>query len=189
MGYTRIAVVVFVLIVALGPLYTAPGYSATSNVISELAAQNTPRNWLMSSAFLVLGGAVARDGFRWFRRPLLPFIAFGILFAAVGLFGHRPLTPGEPFTPWVDSVHSVLASLSGVALTVGFIWQSIRANASAYRILAAALAVTCIALPLLMLAVPQYQGAIQRLMYVAVFAWLWAYYPRRIHASEEALAR
>jgi hypothetical protein len=178
MGTTRLAILLFALAVALGPLYTAPGYSAVANAISELAAQNTPRNWLMSAAFVALGGAVAFDGARAFHRPLLPFIAFGIFFAAAGLFGHRPITPGVPFVPWVDGAHSALASLSGVALTVGFAWQAVRAASAAYRRLAIVLAAVCVGLPLLMLAFPPYQGAIQRLMYAAVFAWLWACYPK-----------
>lgn len=182
MGNTRLAISLFVVNVALGPLYAVSGYSATSNVISELAAQNTPRNWLMSVAFITLGAAVAFDGAKSFRRPLLPFIAFGILFAAAGIFAHRPITQGVAFVPWVDSAHSALASLSGVALTVGFVWQAIRAASAAYRLLAIALAGACVRLPLLMLANPQYQGAIQRLMYLAVFAWFWVYYPKNAHA-------
>jgi hypothetical protein len=30
-----------------------------------------------------------------------------------------------------------------------------------------------------MLTLPQYQGLVQRLMYLSVFAWLWAFYPRK----------
>lgn len=182
MNKTRAAIAFFVVVVALGPLYTAAGYSAASNVISELAAQNTPRNWLMSAAFVALGAAVAFDGARVFRWPLAPFIAFGVAFAAAGLAGHRPITDGVAFVPWVDAVHSVLATLCGVALTVGFGWQAVRAASLARRLQAVVLAAACVGLPLLMLANPQVQGAIQRVMYLGVFAWLWAYYPGRADA-------
>lgn len=184
---TRVAIVLLVAVVALGPLYTAPGYSAIANVISELAAQNTPRNWLMSGAFVALGAAVAYEGIRDYRRALLPFIGFGLFFGAVGLFGHKPITPGVPFIPWVHDLHSGLATASGVALTVGFVWQAVRGHSTSYRLLAAALAVVCVALPLLMLASPPYQGAIQRLMYLAVFGWLWRYYPRQVDAGQGAV--
>lgn len=180
MSATRVAIAFLVFAVAFGPLYTAPGYSAVSNLISELAAQNTPRRWLMSGAFMALGAAVAYEGIQRYRRPLLPFIGFGLFFGAVGLFGHKPITPGVPFTPWVHDVHSALATAFGVALTVGFVWQAVRGYTAVYRVVAAALAVVCVALPLLMLANPPYQGAIQRVMYLAVFGWLWLYFPRKV---------
>ena len=42
------------------------------------------------------------------------------------------------------------------------------------------LAVLGLALPLAMLALPAWQGLIQRAMYAAFFAWLWAAYPGRV---------
>jgi hypothetical protein len=48
--------------------------------------------------------------------------------------------------------------------------------------MAAGLALACVGLPLLMLAQPAVQGAIQRVMYALVFAWLFAYFPRRTAA-------
>lgn len=178
MAITRVAIALFVVVVVIGPFYTAPGYSAVSNVISELAGQNTPRNYLMSVAFLALGASVAFDGLRFFRPALLPFISFGFLFGAAGVFGHKPFTAGAPYIGWVDALHSALATLSGVALTAGFVWQAVRATSRHHRTLAWVLAAVCVGFPLLMLTLPAYQGIIQRAMYLAVFAWLWAYYPR-----------
>ena len=40
------------------------------------------------------------------------------------------------------------------------------------------LALACMGLPLLMLALPAWQGAVQRVMYLLVFGWLFAFYPR-----------
>jgi hypothetical membrane protein len=179
MAKTRWAIGLFVLLVIAGPLYTAPGYSVAANVISELAAQNTAGNVFMAAGFVLLGLAIVADGLAHRRPPLLPFIAFGLCFGAAGVLGHRPITPGVDFVPWVDSAHSLLATLSGISLTVGFAWQSRVAPGPRQRLVAAALAVLCVALPLLMLAVPAWQGLIQRAMYSAVFAWLWVYYPLR----------
>ena len=182
MGITRIAIIVFAVAVVLGPFYTAEGYSPVSNVISELAAQRTRGNYIMASAFLTLGGAIVAQGVSAFRRTLLPFIVFGAFFGAAGLFGHKPITTGVPYSAWVDSTHSALATLSGVALTVGFCWQAAVARAHWYRWLSVALALACVGLPLLMLQQPQYQGLVQRVMYLLVFAWFWVYYPRTTHA-------
>ena len=182
MGITRIAIIMFVVAVVLGPLYSVEGYSPVSNVISELAAQRTPHNYIMASAFLALGAAVVAQGISAFRRPLLPFVAFGISFGAAGLFGHKPIDPEVPYSSWVDAAHSALATVSGVSLTAGFLWQAVAARLQWYRWLSAALVLVCVGMPLLMLQYPHYQGLVQRVMYLLVFAWLWVYYPRRAHA-------
>jgi hypothetical protein len=177
MSITRAAIALFILSVTFGPLYTAEGYSAKANLISELAGQSTPRNYIMSVAFVLLGASIAFEGLRVFRPALLPFICFGVCFGAAGVFGHKPFTDGVPYIEWVDALHSHLATLSGVALTLGFVWQAIRGPSPRHRILACALAAVCVVFPLLMFNLPAYQGAIQRIMYLALFAWLWACFP------------
>jgi len=182
MGTTRVTIALFVVVVGLGPLYTAEGYSPIVNVISELAAQNTPRNYVMATAFVALGAAVLYDGVRKFRRSLMPFMLFGVAFGAAGLFGHKPIHAAVPYAVWLDIAHSALATTSGIALTVGFLWQAAVASSKAQKFISTALAIACVALPLLMLNMPLYQGLIQRVMYLLVFAWLWVFYPHRAHA-------
>ncbi len=180
MGKTQWGVLVFVAAAALGPLYTTPDYSVLSNVISELAAQNTPRNAIMAVAFVLLGTLVALDGLRPPRAPRMPFVVFGVAFAAAGLFGHKPIAQGVPYLAWVDTVHSQLATVSGIALTVGFGWQAALRGPWPQRLLAGLLALVCVGLPLLMLSWPAWQGAVQRVMYLLVFGWLFACYPGRL---------
>lgn len=182
MRTTRIAIIVFVIAVAVGPFYTADGYSPVSNVISELAAQRTQGNYIMASAFLILGAAIVAQGVSAFHRSLIPFMVFGASFGAAGLFGHRPITTGVPYISWVDATHSALATVAGVALTIGFGWQAAAARTLWYRWICAALALACIGLPLLMLQQPQVQGLVQRAMYLLVFVWFWVYYPRTANA-------
>lgn len=182
MRFTRIGIAVFMLAALAGPLYTVQGYSAVANLISELAAQNTPRNFLMAGAFVALGAAIVADGARTFHPSLAPFVAFGFFMALAGLFGHKPINADLPYLPWAHTVHGALATLAGISISVAFIWQATRQRHAAQRVLAAILAILCFALPMAMLSLPGFQGAIQRLMYVLVFAWLWLYYPRATHA-------
>jgi hypothetical protein len=165
--------------VALLPAVTAPGYSSVRNLISELAAQNTPYSGVMATAFVLLGASIAAAGLRPLSRGLLPFVAFGLCFAAAGLFGHKPIGEGIEYRAALHAAHSALGTLSGIALTVGFVVQALRPTGPRRRAIAWALASVCVAFPLLMLALPAYQGAIQRLMYAVVFAWLWTDYPDR----------
>jgi len=165
--------------VALLPSVTASGYSSVRNLISELAAQNTPYNGVMAAAFVLLGASIATAGLRPLSRELLPFVAFGLCFAAAGLFGHKPIGEGVEYRAGLHAAHSALGTLSGIALTVGFVVQALRPTGPRRRAIAWALASVCVAFPLLMLALPAFQGAIQRVMYAAVFAWLWIDYPDR----------
>ena len=183
MNGTRLGIALFVLAVLAGPLYTVPGYSAVGNLISELAAQNTPRKLLMAGAFVALGVGIATDGLRPFTLAQAPFIAFGVFMALAGLFGHRPITPGVPYAAWAHTAHSALATAAGICITVAFVWQALRQTSMARRAVAAAWAVLCVALPLAMLDLPNVQGAIQRLMYLLIFAWLWRHYPRATHGT------
>ena len=182
MRLTRIGIAIFVLAVIAGPLYTVQGYSAVGNLISELAAQNTPRNFLMSGAFVALGAAIVADGARTHHASVAPFLAFGFFMALAGLFGHKPINPDLPYLAWAHTVHGALATTAGISISVAFIWQAIRQRHATQRVVAAVLATLCFALPMAMLWLPEFQGAIQRLMYVLVFAWLWQYYPRATHA-------
>ncbi|MBK6981562.1 MAG: DUF998 domain-containing protein [Betaproteobacteria bacterium] len=177
MHFTRLGIAIFAVAVITGPLYTVAGYSATANLISELGAQNTPCNYLMSLAFIALGAGIVADAVRSFHRALVPFAAFGLFMALVGLFGHKPIDPAVPYVAWAHAAHGALATAAGISITVAFAWQGFRQPGAGKRIVAAALAALCLALPLAMLALPEYQGAIQRVMYLLVFQWLWLYYP------------
>lgn len=177
MNGTRVGIVLFVLAVAAGPLYTVPGYSITENLISELAAQNTPGNWIMAVAFVALGAGIIADGARRYSRQLAPFMAFGAFMALVGLFGHKPTAADVPYIAWVHSTHSALATAAGFCITIAFAWQALRQPSWSQRLFAGVLAVVCVALPLAMLSYPAVHGAIQRIMYALIFVWLWANYP------------
>jgi hypothetical membrane protein len=174
---TRTGILLFSAAVLAGPLYTVDGYSVVQNVVSELGAQNTKNSSVMVAGFLALGVGLAVDGARRFQWPALPFVAFGVFMALAGLFAHKPLAPGVPFNEATHIAHSVLASMAGVAVTVGLLWHGVRTRGTWRRGSAMALGALCVMLPLGMLAMPQYQGLIQRVMYLLVFAWLWACFP------------
>lgn len=180
MTASRLGILVFVLAVLAGPLLTAPGYSPVANLISELAAQNTPHRWLMVAGFLALGAGLLWDARRHLRGPGAAVAAFGLFLGLAGLFGHKPITPGVPYNPTWHEVHGLLGTLSGIAITVAFGWQAWRESTARPRAIAAVLCVLGLALPLAMLALPAWQGLIQRAMYALFLAWLWVHAPGRL---------
>jgi hypothetical protein len=177
MSLTRLAILVFAAAVLAGPWYTVDGYRVAVNAISELAAQGTQCAWIMRLGFIVLGTAIVADGLRSRRPHVVPFIAYGLFMAAAGLVAHRPIQPSMPYDRLADQLHSVAASLAGFAITIGLVWDGILAPSRVRRGVALATALLCVVMPLGMMYLPAYQGLIQRLMFAAVLAWLWFYYP------------
>lgn len=183
MNLTRGAVVLLTVAVLFGPWYAPAMYSPVSQVISELAAQNTQGNRIMATTFVLVGLAIAADGLLSAGQDHLPwqevpFVLFGLCFAAAGLFGHRPYVDALPWNPTAHTIHSILASVSGTALSIGLGWQSFVARARLYRWWTGGLAAVCLLFPLLMLLWPSLQGVTQRLMYALVlWGWFWPFHP------------
>jgi len=177
---TKIGIIVFLMAVLLGPIYTVDGYSNVSNAISELGAQNTSNNYIMIMGFLFVGLGIVIDGVKNYSHSSLPFIVFGACVALAGIFPHKPISEVIDYNMLAHETHKILATIAGVAITIGFIWQGVLFKKSAGKIPCYYLAAVCTGFPLLMLYVPEYQGIIQRFMYAQVFLWLWYYFPRAI---------
>ena len=185
MSPTRIGILIFTMAALAGPRHTVEGYSPVSNVISQLGAQNTPNNLIMVAGFLAFGVGIVADGIRRFSKPLLPFIAFGLFMGLAGLLAHKPISPAAPFSESVHQVHSLLATLAGISITVGLLWQVALVPTFRSRAIAITLATLCVVLPLCMLAIQDVQGLIQRIMYFFVFVWFWVYYPFTIMTNKK----
>jgi len=140
----------------------------------------------MVAGFLALGIGIVADGIRRFRKPVLPFIAFGLSMALAGLLAHRPLSPAVEYSESAHQAHSALATLAGISITVGLLWQAVLSSTFRSRAIIITLAVLCFALPLCMLAVQEFQGLIQRIMYLFLFTWLWIYFPVKIMTNRVA---
>jgi hypothetical protein len=125
MNPTRIGILIFAATALAGPWYTVEGYSFVSNLISQLGAQNTQNSVVMVVGFLALGIGIVADGIRRFSKPVLPFIAFGVSLALAGLLAHKPLSPVAEYSEGSHQAHSVLATLAGLSITVGLLWQAV----------------------------------------------------------------
>lgn len=180
---TRVGIAIFSAAAVLGPLYTVAEYSAVTNSISELGAQQTENNFIMITGFVILGGSIVFDGIRRFQAPLLPFILFGAAMAIAGIFPHKPLDVSLNFNVTVHTIHGVMASIAGTVITVGFIWQGLR-NSGRQRYVCFYMAAAAVLLPMLMLSIQGFQGIIQRLMYLQILGWLWIKFPDSLGTEE-----
>ena len=174
--FTRIGIACFALAIVCGPIYTVNEYSVVFNLISELGAQHTQNNFVMIIAFVILGGGIVVDGMRKFRVALLPFILFGVSMVVVGIFPHKPIDASMNFNSTFHTLHGIIASVAGIFITIGFIWQGFRTNGR-QRVICFYMAAVAILFPILMLTIPNYQGITQRIMYLQILGWLWMKYP------------
>jgi hypothetical membrane protein len=173
---TRVGIAIFTLAVVFGPLYTVNEYSVVSNVISELGAQHTQNNFIIIFAFVILGGGIVIDGVRQFRVSLLPFILFGLAMATVGIFPHKPLDTSLVFNSMYHNLHGIMASVADIVITIGFILQGFRTNGK-QRFICFFMAGISTIFPLYIHSFPNYQGLIQRVMYLQILGWVWMKYP------------
>ena len=94
----------------------------------------------------------------------------------VGVFPHKPIDATINFNDTFHILHGIIASVAGILITIGFIWQGFRTNGR-QRVICFYMAAIAILFPILMLTIPYYRGIIQRIMYLQVFGWLWMKYP------------
>jgi len=174
------AIIYFALTVAAGTIYSVADYSHISNLISELGAQKTQNNFIMMSGFFVLGTGLVISGARRLSPAVVPFALFGLFMVMAGAFRHKPVDPDQIYSATQHNLHSAAATLAGISVTVGFVWQGLLRSRKLPKSICFYLALVCILFPMLMLNVPSYQGIFQRLMYLQIFMWLWVYYPDRI---------
>lgn len=186
---TRIGILGFSATILLGPLYSVDAYNVVSNTISQLGAQATPNNFIAIGGFVSFGAGICIDWLRHRSWRTVPFLLFGLFIAAAGLFPHKPIGAGIPYDSGIHELHSILASAGGMAVTMGFIVQGILAKSRRAKSLAFYLAAICFLLPMGMFSWPAYQGLIQRVMFLQVFAWLWFFFPGREQADSDAKSR
>lgn len=185
---TLYGVLMCALLMLLGPLYTAPGYSLLAHTASDLGAQNTPMNWLMNLGFGAFGVGVFLDARRlWWRAPFVAatFLCFGLSMAMNGVFPARPFGPNLPFSDIADMMHLVMAAFAAITFIVGAAsFLFIEADNRRKRLCGAAAvwAMICVAA---MLYWPDLQGLIQRLLALVALPWLAAFVPQGKGAAKD----
>ncbi len=161
-------------IIFLLPIISFENYSILSNTTSHLGAQKAPFNWIMNGGFIALGIVTIFYGKeRTANYPIAKVLiyVFGISLIGTALFQHRPLT-GEEANMIVDAFHSIFATSTGFSFSILAIVTYFILIEPKDKALAIALAVIAILIPILMQAIPSYQGLLQRLMFILAFTWL-----------------
>ena len=160
----------------LAPLLMPASYSWVSRTTSESAAQGIDGAWLARLGFLLFGlaaiWAVRIAGQRWGIAASIMFALFGALMTAAAAFSHMPWEPDVAFDRTEDLLHSVAATGLGFAFAFGVasvaFQQGFSKRPRAVDLIAIAASVI---LPLGMSIFPDYDGILQRLMFLIAYGW------------------
>ena len=159
------------------PLVMPEDYHWVSNPISESAAQGLHGAWLARLGLAIYGLAaiwlsVSLHG-RWGIGARYCHLFFGVFMVFAATFSIRPWDQAASFDPTEDILHSFVATAMGFAYTLGVLLvflQRPRAEFGA-RMFDIAAAVVTTVFPLLMLAMPEVHGFIQRIMFLVSYIW------------------
>jgi hypothetical protein len=165
------------LALAIAPLFLPETYFPIANTTSESAAQGVEWAWIARIGLAAFGLSVL--GFT--RLPGMTensigrwcFDAFGLLLILSAIASTRSWVPDARFDPSEDWVHSFAATAMGFAFAFGVVATVLSRAKGVGRlrvhdILAVAASVL---IPLGMIAVPEVDGLLQRLMFAIAFAW------------------
>lgn len=164
------------LALLLAPLNMPDSYSWLQHTTSESAAQGVEGAWLARLGFLIFGLTVL-----WLAERLLDnwpvsvhwlHGVFGLMMVGTAVFSSKPWLPNLPFDPVEDALHSFTATAMGFAFAIGVglrLWH--REDRRFGQALDVAAIAASVVIPLVMSALPDWDGLLQRCMFATAYLW------------------
>jgi hypothetical membrane protein len=115
---TLIGISGFILAAAIGPLVSHPDYTSLGHTTSELAGQAMPNAWIMRTGFAMFDLCTALAAAMLLREhpiTMTPLTVFGAAMMAAAIWSNAPIDRAAEYSVREDELHSIAASLMGVA--------------------------------------------------------------------------
>jgi len=167
------------LVAALAAAHAlAPGdYWVASDTLSDLGAQGVANAWVSRVGFIGFGVLLAwhySGDLVLVRRPwaqAVLLLLYGSTVALTGVFSTAP-PAGIPFSEPESLLHTVFSLLAGICLAGAILMSALRAPSGGERSRHfAALGVMVVAAGLFV-ALPEYQGVSERVLWLGVLWWV-----------------
>jgi hypothetical membrane protein len=175
--YNIISTSFFVAFIILAHIFSTGNYDWTKNTISDLGAQGYHRKLIMQIGFLSFGITLATgillNGITW--RTTAIFI-YAICVALTGIFCTKPFTNVNYYSEIQSTLHSTFAQIAGVAFSVGILTQIFFTSDKSTNYSHILFFVLVIGLSATFGLIKNYQGVVQRVLYLTSFLWLLKYY-------------
>ena len=122
------AVVYFIAVIVLAHFFVPPMYDWTQNTVSDLASQGHTYKWIMQTGFtgfgLLLTWGVIFHFNKNNRAYFLLFVAvYGLSILMSGIFCTAPVDPSMTYSVSEAKLHSMFATIAGIAMSLGILWQ------------------------------------------------------------------
>ena len=136
-----IAIAYWIAIIILAHFFAPLGYIWTQNTISELASQGHEYKGIMQAgligfgALVILAVALTCTRIGKIVYPLLPIALYGLAILLSGIYCTAPIDPRIPYSITEAELHSMLATIAGVALSLAILWRVFVSSAAHQRIL------------------------------------------------------
>jgi hypothetical protein len=165
-------VAVLSIAMIFGPALSPPEFSWLRHSTSEQAGQNMPGAWIMRTGFIAFGlGVLLAVLADWSRLSYVRAALglFGAGFIAAAIWSNAPIVPGLPVNQHEDDLHSVASGIVGAAFAMACAARLFGPKGSKNDGLAWLGLIVSVVIPLAMVELPDFRGALQRIMFVVSF--------------------
>lgn len=182
----NIAILYFVVVILIAHFFTPAEYHWTTNTISDLAAQNYNKAWIMRAGFISFGLLLNIGMFIKFHQTeninyadiLIMIYATSVLLS--GFFSTAPFDGTQNYSITSDKLHSMFAQVAGFALSLGIFAYMIN-SLSQEKIFHLIFLILILSLSGLFGlskndVISLSYGIIQRVLYFVSFTWMWIVY-------------
>ena len=177
-----IAVTYFIAVIVLAHFFVPPIYDWTQNTVSDLASQGHTYKWIMQTGFIGFGllliwGVIFHFGKDRRAYFLLLVAIYGLSILVTGFFCAAPIDQSLPNDLRESQLHSMFATIAGIAMSLGILLQVIMSANSRQRWMRIAFFLLIVGISglfglaenhILMLDM----GIVQRILYLVGLTWL-----------------
>ena len=177
-----IAVLYFVAVIVLAHFFVPPIYDWTQNTISDLASQGHTYKWIMQAGFIGFGSFLTASSVYYFwqnkKRYFLWLVAgYGFSILITGFFCAAAIDPSIEYSLQEASIHSMFATIAGMCMSLGILWQVITSSTPRERWMRILFLVLVMGISALFGLAENHmleigKGIVQRALYLAGLAWL-----------------
>lgn len=177
-----IAVVYFIAIIVLAHFCVPPNFDWTQNTISDLGSQGHTYKWIMQAGFIGFGllltwGVIFHLGKNRHAYFLFLVAVYGLSILVTGFFCAAPIDPSISNDLRESQLHSMFATIAGIAMSLGIFWQFVVSSNHRERWTRFAFFLLVIGISGLFGLAENHilmidKGIVQRILYLIGLAWL-----------------
>ena len=172
-NFNSISTLIFVFFIIVAHVFAKNNYDFSKNTISDLGAQAYDRKGIMQIGFLAFGLTLAMGIFlNGLSVRILPILIYALCVALTGIFCTKPFFSYPIFSEIESTLHSVFAQVAGISFSIGILTQTFYASDKQAKTAHFIFFLLVIGLSASFGLVTNYQGIVQRLLYLVSFIWL-----------------